>query len=127
MTGRRVFIRRMVVVLALLLAGCRSTGTELDAAGSQRFEPPPDYAVWYREVEVCMTKRGDFGAIRWYVADEVRLGGQLASGVILLPHTITMGRKWVNHKLSVKHEMIHHVGKEGNSLHGTDIFFRCGG
>jgi hypothetical protein len=81
-------------------------------------EPVPEvYALWYAAAEECLGTRGDFDAVRWWVADSVLADGRRRLGVFEPPDDITISLPWVETEVAVRHEMVHHIMGAGVATH----------
>lgn len=110
----------------LVVAACGILGPELDVPNRVLLDPVPvEYPGWYQAATSCLAQPGDYDAIVWYIADEVIVDGVHKAGVLEFPNTITMRASTIHTRVSVKHEMIHHVRQLGDELHATDDFDRC--
>ena len=109
-----------------LICACGISGPDVETLNRRLLDPiPADYQGWYTEVGACLTQSGDFGAIVWYVADEVVVDGTQKLGIVQFPNAITMRTGWTRNRNAVKHEMIHHIRQVDDDLHATDDFDRC--
>jgi hypothetical protein len=78
--------------------------------------PPAPYRTWWNLVEACSTLRGDFDALRWYVAEEVNAGDPTVGATwngetnqIVLDNTVAGDGR------VVRHEMLHALlGRAGH-------------
>lgn len=70
----------------------------------ERLTPSPFYRRMYRLAEDCTGLEGDFGAVRWFVSDDLQY-----SGLFRRPHTIIIRRDYLGIGSLIKHESIHHV------------------
>lgn len=108
------------------IAACGLLGPNIDEIRKRRLDPVPDvYLGWYEAVESCVGRTGDFDAISWYVADDLRRNGEPRAGVLRFPHAITLRADFVEHPGVVMHEMVHHVMRRGDELHGTILMDAC--
>lgn len=110
---------RTWVVALLALAACDLvTGPDVRHVNRRPLSPvPPTYSAWYAEVEACLGRRGDFGAVHWFVADSMIVDGALVDGLWESPDDITLHPTVRGAERIVKHEMVHHVLQAGLSIH----------
>lgn len=118
-------MRSTVMLLSLaVLAGCdvgHIFGPDLRFINRRPLEPVPDwYAAEYAAMEECVGRRGDFAAVRWFVADVVVLGGDRKGAGIELPHDITFDRDHWRNRYAVRHEAEHHIRQNGVHLPNGD-------
>ncbi len=125
MNGR---VRSAPALAVGLLVGCGIIGPERAEVDNRRpLDPVPAvYLEWHAEVEDCLGRTRAFGDIRWFIADALHFRGVPAGGIWSPPDRITMRVDRVSYEWAVKHEIIHYVEGEGNSIHGTGVFLRCG-
>lgn len=106
------------LALVLGLAGCSILGPDMDAVDHRPLEPLPEsYPRWYAATEACLGRSGDFGVVRWFVAESLAVNGREVAGVVRLPHAITMRRGFVDDEVAVRHEMVHEILGRGDELH----------
>ena len=108
------------MLIALALVGCGDLfGPDYTFWGHRPMEPVPEvYAAWYAEVEVCLGRVGDFGAITWFVADSLAWNQRSILGTTdLASHEITMRSDHVLTEHHVRHEMVHEIMQADNSIH----------
>lgn len=118
--------RSIVGVLWLFLSACNILGpTTTDFVNQRPMDPPAYYAGYYAEVEVCLGMAGDYGAIEWFVADEINHDGVEMAGIIHFPNRVTIREGQVHSTVTSKYEMIHHVLQKGDEIHDTGVFARC--
>lgn len=92
------------------------------------FAPPPQYALWWSEVEACSGTTGDLSRVRFYRTDPgVPIQGAPDAAGQYYPtgHRIVLAGDYVNNGGIVRHEMLHALhSREG---HPRDLFLRrCG-
>lgn len=109
----------LVFLLLLALAACGSPVAPDDVRGAIDFRPPPVYVAWAEELLVCAVGQATPGEpsrlvndVRWMTAEDLgaHKDGWLTAGrydpagptIYLLPD-------WVNVKVTVKHELTHHL------------------
>ena len=103
---------------SLIVAGCNITGPAAEYVNRRPLEPVPDwYREAYRQTEECLGVRGNFGAVRWFVAERVVVGGTEKAGALRFPHDITMWERAAHHEWAVRHEASHHILQRGDDLH----------
>jgi len=113
------------VLPLLLLLGCADPLGWLEATHPERFEPPPEYVTYWRSVEDCVGKTGNFDRLRFYVSDSLpcpdyRWG---CRGYWVEPHDIYLVRSVSMQSPIVRHEMIHDLLQGGG--HPSRFFPRC--
>jgi hypothetical protein len=78
--------------------------------------PPPEYRVWWRELEACSGVDGDFGRVTFLEVVRPLLvngsqfpcgGGAVCNGMWETPHDISIAPGYLNNERLVKHEMLH--------------------
>ena len=111
-------MRALTLTLALTGCGWSVFGPDVVFVNRRPMDPvPPVYAGMYAEVERCLGARGDFGAVRWLVADSVMIDGVWYAGVLEFPDNVTMWSRTVALPWAVRHEMAHHITQIGDALH----------
>jgi hypothetical protein len=86
---------------------------------------PTVYAEWYAKTEACLEVRGDFEAVRWFVADTVMVDGAPKAGVLRFPDDVTMFAEFTAYETPVRHEMAHHIMQAGDELHDARGWVPC--
>jgi hypothetical protein len=76
-------------------------------------------------VAACWERTGDFGAVRWYVADRISLDATKRANATIRGDDITIARAWLDVDRTVMHEMSHHVSGLGNVIHYDGNRARC--
>jgi hypothetical protein len=71
--------------------------------------PQPEYRVWWREMEQCSGRSGDFDEVQWFLFDSEEYQGYYQNGKIWL------GRRYQMHRGAVGHEELHALGVKGHS------------
>jgi hypothetical protein len=83
-------------------------GTQPPVAGAQRYRPPARYATFWKTLEGCARRKGDFSSITWFKAPVVFVDG--------VDYQAYWFRKWnrvvlrsdkVDDDVLIKHEMMH--------------------
>jgi hypothetical protein len=111
------------------IAGTACTELLSLPAGSERFEPPPEYQLWWSMTESCSGLRGSFADIAW----------SSVPGVNALPGNDEHQGEWIEqgnrivlagaHKLDgglVRHEMLHALARV-NGHPRLEFLERCAG
>lgn len=112
----------------LLASACGILGPDIETTNRRLLDPvPPEYSLWYAEVESCLGRQGNFSVVSWYVADEIIFEGQSAFGLWEAPNSITLKATHIYSGRTVQHEAIHHIFQKGVKLHATDVFECSGG
>lgn len=122
-------MRRAILTLTLLLsAACDIMGPQsARVSGKRPMEVvPEEYAAWYAEAEECLGLRGDFSAVRWFVADDIRRkdSGKLVMGLWESPDDITILATAVTYQRTIRHEAVHHILQLGDRAHGP-VMEKC--
>lgn len=121
-------MKRAILILTLACAACDLNlfGPEVEYVNRRPLVPVPSvYAEWYAAVEECLGMRGDFGAVRWWIASDVRLNSTRKTGVLDFPNDITMWAAVTDEPWAVGHEMSHHILKAGDWLHDERGLVPC--
>ena len=113
-----------LLVGLVAVAGCNLLGPDFDAPGATPLDAPVAYLAWHHEVEYCLGRERPFGAIRFYVADEVFLDDRAKYGVWIRPSSITIRTDHVDDEALVKHELVHYIEQEDDH---SPAFLRCSG
>lgn len=119
--------RLVPLLLLIVLPGCYSYARmKADLApvtvNRQRFEPPAQYAVWYRELEVCTGLKGDFSKLVFFTADDIQ--GAMPAGAAYIIGYWWWGELYYRTETLnslggralerfIKHEMIHDLAWRG--------------
>ena len=122
-------MRRLALTLALLTAAGCDLGTGPDDVryvNRRPMEPPDIYAEWYAATAECRGVRGDFAAVRWFVADDIRIAAR-HDAAVTDGREITIQAYHVAHATVIRHEADHHITREGNGLHLHDGGTLCDG
>jgi len=94
---------------------------------------PPEYSLWWREMEDCLGKRRDFEDIAWFVVkgDEhdgsfkVNGKGNKIGYAFVQPGFVFLSnRYYLDHRV-VKHEAYHMISGMGDEGHNRSAFLRC--
>jgi hypothetical protein len=110
---------RWTVACLVVLAACDLFGPEVLFVNRRPMVPVPNvYAEWYAATERCLVVSGDFGAVRWFLADSVIMGSTAQAGVLRFPNEITMFARVAQAEWAVRHEAAHHILQRGDDLHG---------
>ena len=118
-------MRRLIPVL-LLTAACAPDWTA--PAEAVRFDPPPEYRVWWEASRACVNRREwvRYEQVTWYVtperllATDGELHGALVAGTAVYLWERNTGIPWV-----IQHELVHAINRLGNE-HPADPFDKCG-
>ena len=126
------------LLCALLLTGCLADYLFLPQGGSY-FTPPPEYAVWWREIQDCSGLRGELSAIGFSRVPVDTLGAfrcdrmgpwtrvervhGLCLGAWLPPHQIWLSESAWMDRWIVQHEMLHDLIQSPE--HPVEFFSRC--
>jgi len=126
---REAPIRTIAAPLLFLLALAACSDITVPG-GSERFEPPPAYRLWWRMTQECSGRTGRLDDVRWYVvpgARTVRVGRNDVAGYwSSSDNTIVLaGESWMDGGV-VRHEMLHALLFGGD--HPRSLFLgTCGG
>lgn len=72
------------------------------------------YEMW-AEAQGCTQREGRFGAITFYVAEDLVSSGEVVAGHYEAgENAIYLLEGWEDHPMVVKHELIHALGVEGH-------------
>ena len=86
--------------------------------------PPPEYRIWWDEVERCAGLRADYFEIEWRVGAPVDADGYELTGAWTPPRYITLRSFYLTSEPAVKHEMLHHLTR-GELPHSSALFQTC--
>lgn len=89
------------------------------------FQPPAVYAEWWRDIERCSGRAGDFEAVRWFVIPGIFVvfDGRLYDGYWFRDGRIVLAEEWTAEPDVVRHEMLHSiVARPG---HGEEFREHC--
>ena len=104
--------RELSWALVVFVFGCfggTPFGPNFSAINFRRMDPPPgEYALWYAETEECFGKAGRFERIVWWTAEKVSSEGHGALG-LHNGDNILIRSDQVGEKVTVRHEMAHHI------------------
>lgn len=91
--------------------------------------PPPEYAQWYAEVEVCAGVTGSFAQVRWFSVPHEQwwdpVFEQYTTGTWREPHDIYIASSHADNQGLVRHEIVHDLLQGG--LVYDPRFERCSG
>ena len=116
-------MRRLIPVL-LLTAACAPDWTA--PAEAVRFDPPPEYRVWWEASRACVNRREwvRYEQVTWYVtperllATDGELHGALVDGTAVYLWERNTGIPWV-----IQHELVHAIARVKG--HPWDPFWKC--
>ena len=101
-------VKRALLALVLLLA-CKPELSPL-VPYAKRFEPTSLHRKQYARAEECLGIKGDFGRIRWYVADGLETAeGLPAWGLWMVNHETYLDSTKLNDPGVILHESLHDV------------------
>ena len=114
-------------ILLLALAGCSLDvfGPDVRYVNREAISPPWTFAIWYADTERCLGSRGDYNAVRWFVADSIYRDGVSAWAILAEPHDITVLATHVTGYTIIRHEAAHHITGIGMRLHDADRKVPC--
>jgi hypothetical protein len=99
----------------LLLAGCAA----FEPSQDYPLLPPPEYRLWYMEVETCAPVRGNYDDLRfYYLPKDDTYAGRTFGQTIYLRASDSESR------LVVEHEMLHSLIDDGG--HTDPRWVACG-
>ena len=117
---------RYATVCLIFVFGC----APFSPSDATRFDPPPQFRVWWGEMESCSSLRGNYDRISWYVVDGDSFDTPDGDswGWWTTDHDIYISRRvydWTVlpvdsntttiYSVVVKHEMLHElIGHEGH-------------
>lgn len=110
-----------------MLAACTDTTDPFPAAELRPLAPRIQYATWWRMVESCSGRQGDFQAVRWYTTlGDLIVGGRKYDGFWWQDgDRIALQYSQLDFGGSVRHEMLHALLQDGS--HPREYFVRrCG-
>lgn len=97
-------------------------------SNAYRFDPPPQYALWWHEAEACSGTSGDISRVRWYrTPPGVAIQGApgIAGQYDPTGHRIVLAGDFVDNGGVVRHEILHAL--HPRVAHPRDLFRRrCG-
>lgn len=110
---------RRVLFCAVLLAGCENPLAPYvpekieHKYGAFRFTPPAHYLDWWKEVEGCSGKTGDFDAVQWYQATFTDiLPGTTAAAISDYARQVVVVAEYRKEEANViRHEALHLIIK----------------
>lgn len=106
-------LRRLIPVASIFLAALSSACTELQPlpAGSERFDPPAEYQLWWRMTESCSGLRGSFADVDWSVVPGAEsLPGndsERAAEWFEIGNRIVVAGHYMLDGSLIRHEMLH--------------------
>lgn len=116
---------------ALLLAGAAVVAACYDddfPPNAERFDPPPQYALWWNEAETCSHTAGDASRVRWYRTPrgvDLQGASHVAGQYDPNGHRIALAGDFVDDGRVVRHEILHAL--HPRVQHPRDLFLRrCG-
>lgn len=125
-------MRGNLLLLGIAFVAFGTACTEITAlpTGSEHFDPPAEYALWWRMTESCSGRSGDLSAVEWFVVprpgpitvDGREYGGlwyQNGNRIVLAFDDQTDGAL-------VRHEMLHALLRE-NGHPRSQFLGRCAG
>jgi hypothetical protein len=122
-------IRWSALLGVTFLFGCEVPAAPILVDGSQRFEPPPAYQLWWEMTQECSARRGRFETVRWYLvpgAQSLTVNGQRVEGYWTSRNTIVLAEAAMLKGPLVRHEMLHAL--QDAAGHPRESFLnRCGG
>lgn len=98
---------KCVILLFALLACSPDPGLLVPYA--QRIEPPALFRELYARAEECLQKKGDFGRVKWYVADGLRTPEGNPAWGLWRNHEVYLDPRHVTNESTVLHESLHDV------------------
>ena len=116
-------MRRFAFCLALLTAAACDLGSifgpdDVRYIDRRPMNPvPPEYAELYAATELCLGMSGNFGAVQFFVADEIVMDGHRKAGTLKFPNDLTMWEHLMLTPWAVGHEFSHHITGIGDALH----------
>lgn len=112
----------MVPALALALGfGCL---TPFDVPAGLLIDPPPEYRIWWDQVERCVGTRRDFYEVEWFAGEPTTDTGDELTGAWTAPRFIVLRPFYLTSEPAVKHEMLHHLTR-GEMPHSHPAFRTC--
>lgn len=124
--------RRLVTATCLvpLVIGGACTEVLAPPRGSESYEPPPEYQLWWNTTEACSGLRGSLSDVSWFVVPGVEvlpgvdreLNGEWfeqGNRIVIAAGSVTTGEL-------IRHEMLHALARE-NGHPRLQFLERCGG
>jgi hypothetical protein len=129
-TSRITLIRLTVALLGIATACTEVTYQPLPIVGD-RFDPPPIFFAWWKQVEDCSGRTASLGAVEWYVVPNVRTipdgsFGDVAAYSDYRDHRIVLAGEAQMVGPIVRHEMLHELLQAGGHPR-RDFLERCAG
>lgn len=109
--------RGVVVVVLVVASACRDATEPAFPFNASPFTALPPYATWWKLVEACSGRRGDFTAVQWFRTPD--LPGLIVDGSPYAGYWFSVGNRIVlEHHYSfdggtVRHEMLHSLLQSG--------------
>jgi hypothetical protein len=124
-------LRYLVAALCALLAGSVACA-EITAlpAGSESFEPPPEYELWWSMTESCSEKQGALADVQWYIVPNTTVlpgtEGEFSGEWFPQRNRVVLTSADQHDGELVRHEMLHALLQEAG--HPRSQFLeRCAG
>lgn len=127
----------LLILLALFVVLMTSCSNFVAPEGSIRFTPPPQYKIWWNQIQPCVDKpqKRSWNEIEWYYldgyvyVDDVKAAGYTHNNKIFISSWYVFeddGSFRVNDDDAwiIQHELVHAISKI--SGHPYDPFYICG-
>jgi len=101
----------------LLFGACGDPFSPLVPKGAFPFDPPAQYAPYWRHMEDCLQVTGDLSRVKWFRVPGSTFdcpNGGRCDGLWVRPHTIYLAYQRMNDSLLVEHEMLHDLLQRGD-------------
>ncbi|MBA2685766.1 MAG: hypothetical protein H0U66_14875 [Gemmatimonadaceae bacterium] len=124
-SATRLLLATLGALLALAFTACTEVATL--PVGAERFDPPPEYALWWRMTESCSGLRGSLADVNWFVVPGVTsFPGDLGGFWYEQDNRIVLtGTEQFDGAL-VRHEMLHALVRAVNHPR-IEFLERCAG
>jgi hypothetical protein len=123
-TPIRATLATLAAVLVTSIAACEYT---LYPADAEPLEPGAKYAVMWRTVEWCAGKRGDLGAIAWFVTDvpaRTANDDDVSGSWWISKNHVYLTRAYAEDESVIRHQMLHALLRRKH--HTEEFIGSCG-
>jgi hypothetical protein len=123
--------RQRIALACLSLSLALGSCMELTAlpGGSERFDAPPEYRLWWSMVESCSGLQGSLADVDWFVvpgSTSITVGDGVYSGYWFEQgNRIVLAANGQTEGTLVRHEMLHALTRGGHTR--NEFLERCGG